>query len=211
MRPTDGQTAPCPCRVRYRLCESPSSRRTEPRGGPAHPAEHCDDVARPCSAVSQRVERGEAGAHQGDCLDRRKFVRHQRDRAGRDNQVLAIAAVIGDTGDLTGHAGEEFSPAAVVATSTISTVPPNAHALARMPVDDAAPNRIDHSGHLMPGYPRVLNTGVSSLLGERIAVADAACLNPDPDRSGGPFPVSDVQRSRRARLGGRPAPRASSP
>jgi hypothetical protein len=42
----------------------------------------------------------------------------------------------------------------------------------------------DHPGHLMPGYPRVLNSRVRSLLGERIAVADAARLHPDPYRSG---------------------------
>jgi hypothetical protein len=36
-RPIGGRVVPCPCRVRCQLCESPSSRRTEPRSGRAHP------------------------------------------------------------------------------------------------------------------------------------------------------------------------------
>ena len=52
-------------------------------------AEHGDDVARPRAAVAQRVERGEAGAHERRRLDGRQFGGHQRDRARGGDHVLA--------------------------------------------------------------------------------------------------------------------------
>src|SRR5204863_2323185 len=61
---------------------------------------------------------------------------------------------------------------------------PHADPLAGLPSDGAWADGIDHSGHLMSGYPRVLNSRVCPLLGEGITVADAARLHPDPHRSG---------------------------
>src|SRR5207249_3274736 len=120
---------------------------------------------------------------------------------GGGDQVLAVAAVVGDTGDLTGHAGKKLSTPAVVAMAAIAAVPPNAHALPRLPSGDAGAHRIDHAGHLMTWDPRVLNSRVRSLLGERIAVADAASLHPDPHRSGARpryRPLNDLERPIRA-------------
>ena len=150
---------------------------------PAQP-EHGDDVARPRAAVAQRVERGQAGAHQRGRLDGRQVGGHQRDRAGGGDQVLAVAAVIGDAGDLAAHAGEELPAAAVVAIAAVAAVPPDADPLARLPSGDAGADRVDHPGHLMAGDPRVLNSREEPLLGDRIAVADAAGLHLDPHRSG---------------------------
>jgi hypothetical protein len=89
----------------------------------------------------------------------------------------------------------------VVATPAISAVPPHAHPLAGLPSHGAGAKRIDHPGHLMSGYPRVLNSRVRPLLGEGIAVADAARLYPDPDRSGarlGYLPLNGLEGPVRA-------------
>jgi hypothetical protein len=71
----------------------------------------------------------------------------------------------------------------MVTVTAVSAVPSDSDPLARPPSGDAAPDRINHSRHLVAGYPRVLNARITSFLGERIAVADAACLYPDADRA----------------------------
>ena len=108
----------------------------------------------------------------------------QRDRAGGGDHVLAVAAVVGDAGDLAAHAGEELPAAAGVAIAAVAAVPADAHPLARLPSGDAGADRVDHPGHLMAGDARVLDSREEPLLGDRIAVADAAGLHPDPHRPG---------------------------
>ena len=165
-------------------------------------AEHGDDIARPGAAVAQGIERGQAGTHQRGRVAGRQFGRHPRHRARRGDQVLRVAAVIGDPGDLAGHAGEELAPAAGVAMPAIAAVPADAHALAGLPVGDAGADRIDHPGHFMTGDAGVAELPDKSLLGERIAVADAACQDLDPHRRGTRFgdrPFHDFKGSVRAR------------
>jgi hypothetical protein len=69
----------------------------------------------------------------------------------------------------------------------IAAVPADAHPLAGLPVGDARPNPIDHSGHFVTGDPGVLKSRIRSFPGEGIAVADAAREDLDPDRSGARF------------------------
>ena len=159
----------------------------------AKPAQtqYSDGVARPCAGVSQRVECGEPGAHEGRRIDGRKLGRHQRDRAGGCDHVLRVATVVSDAGDLMRHASEELTAAARVAASAITAVPTNTHLLARLPADGAGSHRIDHSGHLMPRYTRM------SFLGDRIAVADSTSLHTDAYRSGarlGYRPLNNFER-----------------
>jgi hypothetical protein len=45
--------------------------------------------------------------------------------------------------------------------AAIPAVPSDAHPLAGLPSGDAGANRVDHPRHLMSGYPRVVNSGVS--------------------------------------------------
>jgi hypothetical protein len=96
-----------------------------------------------------------------------------------------------------GHAGEEVAAAARVATAAIAAVPSHPDALAGLPSLDAGADRVDHSGHLVPGNTRVLEPRKGSFLDERIAVTDAAHLDPDAHRPGsrlGDRSLGDLER-----------------
>ena len=145
--------------------------------------EHCDELPGPGAAIPQGIEGGEAGAHQRSRLAVREIGRYQGQRAGGGDHELRVAPVEREARDLASHAGEELAAAAVVAISAIAPVPPDARPLALRPSGDAAAHRIDDPRHLMTGTPGVLDPGKASLFDERIAVADAARLDFDPDRS----------------------------
>src|SRR5262249_10131911 len=135
-------------------------------------------------------------------ISRRQFGRHPRYRARRGDQVLGVAAIISEPRYLAGHAGKELTPAAVTAVSAIAPVPADADPLTRLPVSDSVADRINHPAHLMTGDAGVLKSWIISFLDERIAVADAASEDPDPDRSGarlGYRPINDFERSLWAR------------
>src|SRR5262249_55932058 len=71
--------------------------------------------------------------------------------------------------------------------AAIATVPPDSDPLAWLPSGDTGADRFDHSGHFVAGNSRVLNTREKALFRHRIAVADAASDDLDPDRSGARF------------------------
>src|SRR5204863_282114 len=75
-------------------------------------AEHGDDVTRPGAAVAKRIEGGDARAHQRRRLDGRQPVRDRSQRAGGRDQVVGIAAVVADAGNLERDlAGDEVAAA----------------------------------------------------------------------------------------------------
>jgi hypothetical protein len=163
---------------------------------------HGDDIARPCAAVAQRVERGDAGAHQWGRIDGREVRRHQGDRARGCDHVFAVPAVIRDARGLAAHAGEKRTAAAVVAIPAIAAVPPDADAPSRLPSGHAGADRVDHPGHLMAGNPRVLNSWEKAFFRHRIAVADAACFHLKPHGSRARlwyWPFNDLKGPIRAR------------
>src|SRR5262249_45923827 len=106
------------------------------------------------------------GTHQGGGVDRRQVGRHPRHRAHGGDQVLSIAAVKSDPGDLTGDAGKELAAATVVTMSAIAAVPADTYPLARLPARDAGSDRIDYPGHLMAWDPGISKSGISSFLDE---------------------------------------------
>jgi hypothetical protein len=78
--------------------------------------------------------------------------------------------------NLTGH---EVAAAARITIATVSTVPADADPLTLYPALNLLSNFIDNSGNLMSRDARVLNPRPRSLLGQRVAVADAAGLDFD--------------------------------
>src|SRR5262249_56522214 len=116
-------------------------------------------------------------------LPRRQVGGHPRHGAGGGDHVFGVAAVEGNPGDRAGHTGEEFSAAAVNALPAIAAVPANAHMIARRPAAQAGADGIDDAGHLVTGDARILDSRKNSLFDDRIAVADAAGLDFDPEPS----------------------------
>src|ERR1017187_3296734 len=148
-------------------------------------AEHRYHVARPRAAVSETVERGDAGAHQRRRFHRGQLLGHPRQRFGARDGVIGIAAVAGDAGDVCGRlAGEEVSAPAVIAVPAVSSVPAQTGALAGRPSGHAGADSIYNPDDLVPGNPRVRYTRKVSFLRQRIAMADSASLHLDSYRPG---------------------------
>ncbi len=142
-------------------------------------AEHRDDVARPRTAVSERVERGDARAHERRRIDGCEIRGQQSDRASRSDHVLGISAVESDAGHLTGLAREEIAASAEIALPTIAAVPPNPHALTPGQPCHTGTHRVDHTRDFVTGNSRIRYARKDSLFDDRIAVADAASLDLD--------------------------------
>src|SRR5262249_5692373 len=88
------------------------------------------DVTRSSPAISQRVERRNAGTHQRRSSDRRKVVGNHCNCTNRGNHISPIPAVERDSGRLHELTGEDISAAALVALTAISAEPADADALA---------------------------------------------------------------------------------
>src|SRR4051794_36882311 len=145
-------------------------------------AEDRDEVARPGTAVAQRVEGRHAGAHQRRGVWGGQPLGHHRECRHRGDHVVGVAAVERDAGHLhAGLAGEVVAPAAVVAGEAVPGVPTDADALAGLPPPrDVLAHGVDHTDHLVPRDAREGNAGPLALLGKDVAVADAAGLDLDP-------------------------------
>src|SRR5438477_46254 len=89
-----------------------------------------------------------------------------------------------------------------IAIPAIAAVPADADALTRAPPGNSAADRIDAADHLMPGDARVLNVREQPLLGDAVAMADAAGLHLDANLAGGglrDFTLDQLQRAVRLR------------
>ena len=153
----------------------------------AEPADPQDgnDIPRPGAAVSEGVEGGDAGAHQGRRLHRGKLRGDGRQRRSGDRQVVGVTAVKGDAGDQWGiQAGDEITPAAGIAVAAVAAVPPHPHPLADLPAFDPGPQRLYQASHFVARHPGVGEPGEAPLLDKGIRVADPAGLDPDQHPTG---------------------------
>jgi hypothetical protein len=69
----------------------------------------------------------------------------------------------------------------------MTTMPADSGPLALLPIRDARTDGVDHTGHFMTRDTRIDQTGPVPVLGEDIAMADATCLDLDPDPIGARF------------------------
>src|SRR5262249_4910039 len=139
-------------------------------------AEDGDRVARPCVRIAQRVERGDAGAHQRTGVDRADVVRNRRQSFERDDDVVRVAAVHRDAGDQLVHAGDERAAAARFAVAAIAAEPADADALTGLPARHVRTDGIDHARDLVAGNARIAHAGPVAVLRQRVAMAQAARL-----------------------------------
>src|SRR5207249_1058405 len=140
-------------------------------------AVHGHDVASPRARMAQRVEYGDARAHERPGFLRRQFIRNRRQRRRRRDHMLGIPAVEIDARDLAIGAHCEIAAPALFALEAMSTVPPDTDAPTLFPASDAAADRIDPPGDFMARHTGILNPGPETFFDEHVAVANAARLH----------------------------------
>src|ERR1700682_5311407 len=133
--------------------------------------------------MSQRVERGNASAHQRRGLGRVERFRHLRQRFHRRHHVFLIAAVVADSANLHVCAVHEVSAAAGETSAVLPPVPTHSNALAFPPFLHSCTEFIDHAGHLVAWDAWVRYSGEKTFLRDHIAVTDSTGLHVNPHLS----------------------------
>jgi hypothetical protein len=140
-------------------------------------AENRHDITGARAAIAEGVEGRKPRAHQRSRFYGRELFWNQRQRAGRSDHIIGIAAVESNACNLTRNlAGEKIPSATGDAIAAIPAIPSYTDTLAGSPSGDARPNSINEADDLMPRNSRVLDTWEGSLLCKRVAVADSAGL-----------------------------------
>ncbi len=119
-------------------------------------AENRHSVAGPRTAVAQRVEGGDAGAEQRGGIHVAQIVWDEREGIGRGYNVIRIAAVEADAGDLLVFAEDEIAAAAGRAIVAVAAVPTQSHALPYFEERHIRAHFVDHARHLMARNARVV-------------------------------------------------------
>src|SRR5262249_23700693 len=150
--------------------------------GPAD-ALNSHGVAGRRAAVAQGVVGGDSGTEERAGLGRVEPIGDARHRLGRDDRVLSVAAVEGDTRHLAVLAVDEVSPPARPALETMTAVPTHPHAIADLPGADVGADRVDAASDLVARHARKPETGIAAQARDRVAVTDAAGFDFDADLS----------------------------
>jgi hypothetical protein len=140
-------------------------------------------VAAASSGIAQRIEDSDAGTEQGRSFCCRQIIRHRGNRFCRDYDVLSVASIEGDAGNLSELAENKIAAAAGIALETVSAVPSYSDALAGLPLRNVGAECIDASCNLVTGHARILNARPVPFFHESIAVADSTSFNFDADLS----------------------------
>src|SRR5215472_2053602 len=133
-------------------------------------------VARHGTAMAQRVECSNAGAHQRRGFSGIQRLRHGRQRLPRNHRVLLVSAVIADATDFQILACAEVAASARRTRVVLPAMPSNADALALLPLRDAGTELIDDAHNFVPGNTRVADSRQGALLNNDITVANTTGL-----------------------------------
>src|SRR5204862_3427902 len=113
-------------------------------------SEDTDHIAASRAAVSQRVERRHARAHQRCAVNGREFVGHKGQRLSRRNHVFGIAAIERNSrGEQIHSACKELATPAVIAITAVAAVPANADALTGFPWLHPLTHGINNTNYFM--------------------------------------------------------------
>src|ERR1700724_684477 len=133
--------------------------------------------------MSQRVERGNAGAHQRRSLGRVERFRHLRQSFHRRDHVFLVAAIVADSANLHVCAVHEISASARKTGAVLPTVPADSNPLACLPFLHARAQFVDHASYFVSGDARVRNAGEEAFFRYDIAVTDSTGLHANPHLS----------------------------
>jgi hypothetical protein len=140
-----------------------------------------DQIASARARVAKRIENRDACAKQRRGLGRGDVVWDGCDRLGGRNHVFRVTAVVADGGNFLVLAENEIAAAAGIASETMTAVPPDSDAPAGFPVGNVSTDRVDAAGDFVSGNAWILEAGPMAFLYERVAVADAAGFDFNPD------------------------------
>src|SRR6202022_1479519 len=138
-------------------------------------------VARARTAVAERVVGGDSGAEQRRGFGGVQILGNARGGFVRDDDVLGVAAVVADAGDLLAFAVDEEALAAGVADEAMAAVPADAYPVALLPLGHVGADFLDPAGDLVARHARRRGAWIGAELHERVAVTDSACLYLDAD------------------------------
>jgi len=140
-----------------------------------------DQIASARTRVAKRIENRDAGAKQRRSFRRGDVVWDGGDRLDGRNHVFRVTAVMADAGNFSELAEHEIAAAAGIASETMASVPSDSDALAGFPVGNVSTDSVDAAGDLVSGNAWILDAGPMAFLYERVAVADAAGFDFNPD------------------------------
>src|SRR5215472_478168 len=120
--------------------------------------------------MTERIERGDSGAHQRGSFEHVERFRHVRERfQGSDHEFL-IASVIADSANELVHAVHEVAASAREAGSVLAAMPADPDAFALLPGFDPVSDFVDHSRDFMAGHAWIGNAGKEPILRNDIAM-----------------------------------------
>ena len=90
-----------------------------------------------------------------------------------------------DGGNLLVAAVNKVAAAAGITSEIVAAVPSDSDALAGLPVGYVSADGVDAAGDFVSRNAGILKAGPLAFLGQRIAVADTAGFNLNPDLAGG--------------------------
>jgi hypothetical protein len=148
---------------------------------------HGDQIASARACVAKRIENRDAGAQQRRGFGGGEIFWDGGDRLGGRNHVFRVTTVMTDGGNFFDLAVNEIAAAAGVASETMASVPSDPDALARFPVGDVGADGVDAACDFVSGNAWILEAGPMAFFDERVAVADAAGFDFNPDLSAAGF------------------------
>src|ERR1700746_3816300 len=127
--------------------------------------EHANPTAAARAAVSQRVKRRYARAHQRRAVNSREFIRHKRQRLSRRNHVFTVAAIERNSrGEQGTRPAKKPATPPMIAIAAIPAVPTNTDSLAVLPRLHPLAHAINDTNNFMSRHTRILDTGPESFL-----------------------------------------------
>src|SRR5579884_1348 len=147
-------------------------------------AQDGDDVAWSRYAVTQRVEGRYAGVHQWSGLFKREFVGNARECADRNDRIIGISAIVGNSRNLHIDARVEIAATAAIAGSIVSTVPSDADAFTDVPTDHIRTGCVNGACDFVTGHSRIRDSRPDFMDRKKVAVANPVRVYSNADLSG---------------------------
>ena len=132
--------------------------------------------------VSKRVVGGQAGTEKWRGVRRTQLIWDSSQPALAGDHDFSVATVVVYSGEWLALAVDEISPSTRLALAAMTAKETHTNPLANFPIKNSFADGIDLTDRFMTRNTRIDHAGKNSAFhGRRVAMADAACFDPDPD------------------------------